>query len=313
MALAIAVVLTVDRGSPRWRSRARGRRAACPKSTAGPSRRRCSRRRRSRPSPRWTATSTSSAATRRPDSGQRGPDLRLPHQPLADGAAYPDADAPRDGRVGQRPALRDRRRVRRRRAPAARGLPRHRLRARPAGQRLELRAPMPTGRSGGGAAVVDGKIYVAGGRPPRGSDFAVYDPATDRWETLPQVPTQRNHLAVVGIGGKVYVAGGRFGGGFNSERTAALEIFDPATGAWSDRRAAAGPARRRGRRRGERLPVRDRRRRRTTPIRAASPTRTRRTIRAPTPGTRSRRCRRPRTASSARRSSTAGSTSRAAR
>ena len=96
-----------------------------------------------------------------------------------------------------------------------------------------LRAPMPTGRSGGGAAVVDGKIYVAGGRPPRGADFAVYDPEADRWETLPQVPTQRNHLAVVAIGGKVYVAGGRFGGGFNSERTAALEIFDPATGTWT--------------------------------------------------------------------------------
>src|SRR5688572_22906234 len=74
-----------------------------------------------------------------------------------------------------------------------------------------LRAPMPTGRSGGGAAVVDGKIYVAGGRPPRGNDFAVYDPAADRWEVLPQVPTQRNHLAVAGIGSKVYVAGGRFG------------------------------------------------------------------------------------------------------
>ena len=97
----------------------------------------------------------------------------------------------------------------------------------------QLRASMPTGRSGGGAAVVDGKIYVAGGRPPRGNDFAVYDPAVDKWEVLPQVPTQRNHLAVVAIGGKVYVAGGRFGGGFNSERTAALEIFDPATGAWS--------------------------------------------------------------------------------
>ena len=97
----------------------------------------------------------------------------------------------------------------------------------------QLRAPMPTGRSGGGAAVVNGKIYVAGGRPPRGHDFAVYDPTADHWEVLPPVPTQRNHLAVAGIGGKVYVAGGRFGSGFNSERTAALEIFDPASGAWS--------------------------------------------------------------------------------
>src|SRR5205823_13166019 len=37
------------------------------------------------------------------------------------------------------------------------------------------RTAMPTGRSGGGAVVIDGKIYVAGGRPPHGSDFAVYD------------------------------------------------------------------------------------------------------------------------------------------
>jgi hypothetical protein len=35
------------------------------------------------------------------------------------------------------------------------------------------------------------------------------------------------------IDGKVYVAGGRFGGGFNSEKTAVLEIFDPATGRWT--------------------------------------------------------------------------------
>jgi hypothetical protein len=29
------------------------------------------------------------------------------------------------------------------------------------------------------AIVHDGLIYVAGGRPPRGHDFAVYDPAAD--------------------------------------------------------------------------------------------------------------------------------------
>ena len=55
------------------------------------------------------------------------------------------------------------------------------------------RAPMPTARSGGGKAVIDGKIYVAGGRPPGGSAFEVYDPATDTWERLPDMPTQRNH------------------------------------------------------------------------------------------------------------------------
>ena len=97
-----------------------------------------------------------------------------------------------------------------------------------------LKAPMPTGRSAGGAAVVDGKIYVAGGRPPRGQDFAVYDPAADTWQILPELPTGRNHLAVAAIDGKVYVAGGRFGAGFGSERTAALEIYDPAANAWTE-------------------------------------------------------------------------------
>jgi N-acetylneuraminic acid mutarotase len=95
------------------------------------------------------------------------------------------------------------------------------------------RAPMPTARSTGGAAVIDGKIYVAGGRPPRGHDFAVYDPATDTWTVLPDLPTQRNHLAVAAIDGKVYVAGGRFGPAFFHERTAVLEIYDPATNRWT--------------------------------------------------------------------------------
>jgi N-acetylneuraminic acid mutarotase len=81
------------------------------------------------------------------------------------------------------------------------------------------RAPMPTARSGGGSAVIDAKIYLAGGRPPRGNDLAAYDPATDQWTVLPAIPTQRNHLAVGAIDGRLYVAGGRFGGGVGSEMT----------------------------------------------------------------------------------------------
>jgi len=95
------------------------------------------------------------------------------------------------------------------------------------------KSPMPTPRSAGGAAVIDGKIYVAGGRPPHGHDFAVYDPATDTWTELPDVPTDRNHLSMGAIGGKVYVAGGRFGAGFDSERTPIVEIYDPTTNSWT--------------------------------------------------------------------------------
>jgi N-acetylneuraminic acid mutarotase len=95
------------------------------------------------------------------------------------------------------------------------------------------KAPMPTKRSAGVAIVLDGRIYVAGGRPPRGHDFAVYDPQADAWTVLPDLPSQRNHIAGAAIDGKIYVAGGRLEGGFRSDATAAFEVFDPAAGSWS--------------------------------------------------------------------------------
>lgn len=98
------------------------------------------------------------------------------------------------------------------------------------------RALMPTARGGGAAAVVDSRIYVAGGRPPRGHDFAVYHPGADKWTTLPDMPTQRNHIAAAAIGGKIFVVGGRFEGGFRSKMTNALEVFDPQTRTWASRK-----------------------------------------------------------------------------
>lgn len=107
-----------------------------------------------------------------------------------------------------------------------------------------LLTSMPTARSAGGTAVIDGKIYVVGGRPPQGQDFAVYDPASDSWTPLPPLPTARNHFATAAIDGKVYVVGGRFGGNVGSEMTAIVEVYDPATNAWTE--AAAMPTARAG-------------------------------------------------------------------
>jgi N-acetylneuraminic acid mutarotase len=95
------------------------------------------------------------------------------------------------------------------------------------------RSPMPTARGGGGKAVIDGKIYVVGGRPPGGSAFEVYDPVTDTWEKLPDMPTQRNHLATVALNGRIIVAGGRTGPGAMAERVDVVEIYDPATRRWT--------------------------------------------------------------------------------
>jgi hypothetical protein len=95
------------------------------------------------------------------------------------------------------------------------------------------RAPMPTARSAGGEAVLDGKIYVAGGREAGGSVFEVYDPAADTWEKLPDLPSQRNHLAMAAVQGKIVVAGGRTGPGFTAQRLDVVEIYDPRTRRWT--------------------------------------------------------------------------------
>jgi uncharacterized protein (TIGR03437 family) len=105
----------------------------------------------------------------------------------------------------------------------------------PAARQWRERSPMPTARGAGVAVVWEDLIYVAGGRPPRGADFAVYDPRADSWRALPDLPTQRNHLAGAAVGGRIYIAGGRFEGGANSPQSAALEAWDVAAGVWAPR------------------------------------------------------------------------------
>ena len=95
------------------------------------------------------------------------------------------------------------------------------------------KAPMPTARSGGVAVVHAGKIYVAGGRVPRGNDFAVYDPATNQWEVLPDLPSQRNHITGAAINGRIHIVGGRLGNGLSPLKSDANEVFDPQTRTWS--------------------------------------------------------------------------------
>ena len=95
------------------------------------------------------------------------------------------------------------------------------------------KSPMPTARSSGVAVVLNGLIYVAGGRPPRGSDFAVYNPMADSWQVLPNLPSQRNHLTGAAIAGRIHVVGGRLGQGLSAQMTTVNEVFNPGTGAWT--------------------------------------------------------------------------------
>lgn len=112
----------------------------------------------------------------------------------------------------------------------------------PARDTWTMGTPMPTPRAGLGAAVVNGRIYVVGGRtlnePLNGTPLNVleiYDPDTNTWAPGPPMPTARMDVySTVAFDNKVYVIGG-----YNQDRGGVLntvEIYDPATRTWS-----AGP------------------------------------------------------------------------
>lgn len=87
-------------------------------------------------------------------------------------------------------------------------------------------------------AVLDGKIYVAGGllSPNTGysAHLEAYDPATDRWTRLATLPEARHHIALATAGGLLYGVGG-FSGGFpNWQAQASVYVYDPAANRWRD-------------------------------------------------------------------------------
>lgn len=95
-------------------------------------------------------------------------------------------------------------------------------------------APMPTPRYLATAVVVDGKIYVMGGRQLVASMSPVdanecYDPATNTWTTKAAMPNAIRGHAAVAANGKIYVLGGNTGA-----YTDAVKIYDPATNSWAN-------------------------------------------------------------------------------
>lgn len=96
-------------------------------------------------------------------------------------------------------------------------------------------APLPLPRGAAGVAVMNRKIYVAGGLRDGAAvnDFTAYDPVTNTWETLPAMPTARDHLVAVALNGKVYAIGGRPGSNAACGPLTTVEVYNPATNTWS--------------------------------------------------------------------------------
>lgn len=99
-------------------------------------------------------------------------------------------------------------------------------------------APMPEQRAAGGAAILNGRLYVVGGTASSTigapTDLArtmlVYDIARDSW-TSRRGPTPREHLGVAALGGRIYAVGGRTAG-FDTNM-ALVESYNPRTGRWT--------------------------------------------------------------------------------
>ena len=76
------------------------------------------------------------------------------------------------------------------------------------------KASMPTPRWGAAAGVIDGKLYVAGGR---GADLSVlstmemYDPASNSWGGRAKMLTGREGAGAAVLGGVLHVLGGTGG------------------------------------------------------------------------------------------------------
>lgn len=89
----------------------------------------------------------------------------------------------------------------------------------PATRRWSVRAPAPTARNSAAVGVIDGKIYVVGGRrfirstdgTTRMRNFTnleVYDPETNRWTTRAPMPQGQGGLGAAVSDGRLHVCGG---------------------------------------------------------------------------------------------------------
>ena len=91
---------------------------------------------------------------------------------------------------------------------------------------------MPTPRSESAVALLENKIYVAGGESEaikKTNVVEVYDLKTKKWSTAAPLPIAMNHVGIASHSGKLYAAGGTHDNGYSNR----LFIYDPKTNKWS--------------------------------------------------------------------------------
>jgi N-acetylneuraminic acid mutarotase len=103
-------------------------------------------------------------------------------------------------------------------------------------------APVTTGsftpRIVRAGAVIDGKIYVMGGRTDSTSDLStvdIFDPATNSWITPMTTGnyTPRSLASACVVNNKIYVIGGATGSSSSTICIGTLEVYDTVTNSWT--------------------------------------------------------------------------------
>lgn len=92
-------------------------------------------------------------------------------------------------------------------------------------------AALPAPRGGHAAAVLRGRIHVAGGGNSRSTiaDHSEYDPATNRWRDLAPLPRSEGSPALVAYHDRLYAIGGRSGQSDFGD----VYVYDPERDQWS--------------------------------------------------------------------------------
>ena len=107
-----------------------------------------------------------------------------------------------------------------------------------------LASPIPQGVQEMHAAVLKGRIYIAGGIDENNLTTAVafrYDLRPDTWEQIADLPAARHHMPLAVVNDTLYAIGGltTTGGGFVAEDN--LWIYDETTDSWQTRTALPRP------------------------------------------------------------------------
>ncbi len=97
-----------------------------------------------------------------------------------------------------------------------------------------LGAEMPWAAGSVATALIDGRIYAAGGIVSNSTvaNCGVYDPVLDTWTPLASMPIGRNHAGGGTDGTRFWIFGGRDGGNFVSNGFDDVQVYDPLTDTW---------------------------------------------------------------------------------